>query len=268
MQRSPRWPKTTSSTAMHLTRKRDLLKSEDLPSQTHLIIPDIHHKIQIVEEIRQSHPGIPAIFLGDYFDDFYDTPDDMRATCRWLRNSLENTSDVFLIGNHCFAYLSYELGVRWGSCSGWTPAKHGVFHEYFPGDLLLRQCRWMVDCQDWLITHAGVSNDLYRAFSKRRSKDDIFEWVANAQNALLAGVAHPALLAGFDRGGSQKTGGILWCDWNSFRPIPQFRQILGHTPGNDVRFKRGDVCLDTNLKDYGLLEDGKLTILPAGTHVR
>jgi hypothetical protein len=36
---------------------------------------------------------------------------------------------------------------------------------------------------------------------------------------------------------------------------------MGHTPGTEVRFRKNDVCLDTNLRHYGLLEDGKLTIL-------
>jgi hypothetical protein len=37
-----------------------------------LIIPDIHHKIELVERIRVNHPGMPAIFLDEYFNDFDD----------------------------------------------------------------------------------------------------------------------------------------------------------------------------------------------------
>ena len=226
-----------------------------------LIIPDIHHKVGLVKSIRGVHPGTPAIFLGDYFDDFHDTVDDMRATCEWLKTALENPDDVFLLGNHCFAYLSYELGVRWGFCSGWTVAKQQVFHQYFPGDVLLRRCRWIVRSQNRLISHAGLSNDLYREFSKRKTAEEIFEWVNNAENALTAGVAHPAFLAGRDRGGPQSVGGILWCDWERFRPVPGIHQIVGHTPAEHVRYKKGSVCLDTHLRHYGLLEDGNLTVL-------
>ncbi len=116
--------------------------------------------------------------------------------------------------------------------------------------------------QEWLISHAGVSNDLYRTFSKRKTTDELFGWVNDAENALTAGLAHPAFLAGRDRGGPQAVGGILWCDWESFRPIPGIRQVVGHTPGSDVRFKKGSVCLDTHLRHYGLLEDGDLVVLP------
>jgi hypothetical protein len=31
----------------------------------------------------------PAIFLGDDFDDFDDTPAEMKTTCEWLKNAIE-----------------------------------------------------------------------------------------------------------------------------------------------------------------------------------
>lgn len=55
------------------------------------MIPDVHHKLQLVEKVRTNHLGTPAIFLGDYFDDFDDTVDDMKVTCRWLKKALENS---------------------------------------------------------------------------------------------------------------------------------------------------------------------------------
>ena len=87
-------------------------------NQARLIIPDVHHKLNLVEKVRTNHPGTPAIFLGDYHDDFDDTVDHMKTTCRWLKEALENSDDEFLLGNHCFAYVSCELGVRWGFCTG------------------------------------------------------------------------------------------------------------------------------------------------------
>ena len=226
-----------------------------------LIIPDIHHKVSLVDRIRDKHPDVPAIFLADYFDDFHDTTADMEVTCLWLKQAIERRHDTFLLGNHCFAYLSYELGVRWGYCGGWTAAKQQVFHRHLPGDTLLKSCAWVTVCQDWLISHAGITRKLYRAFSKRNTFDEITEWVNDAERALTVGVSHPAFLAGTDRGGPARAGGILWCDWETFEPIKGMRQIVGHTPAEQVRYKRGDVCLDTHLHHYGLLQNGHLTIL-------
>jgi hypothetical protein len=150
-------------------------------NKARLIIPDIHHKIEQVKRIRANHPGTPAIFLGDYFDDFDDNTEDMKRTCQWLKNAIENQDDEFLLGNHCFAYLSYELGVRWGRCAGWTLAKHQVFHEYFPGDILLKSSAWIAEYQGWLISHARVTRGLYRSFSKRKTVEDILDWLNNAE---------------------------------------------------------------------------------------
>jgi hypothetical protein len=229
--------------------------------EARLIIPDIHQQVGLVDRIRDKHPSVPAIFLGDYFDDFYDTTAHMEVTCRWLKQAIGREHDTFLLGNHCFAYLSYELGVRWGYCSGWTVAKQQIFHRHFPGDTLLKSCVWVTHCQDWLISHAGVTRKLYRAFSKRNSFEEIIQWVDDAERALTVGVSHPAFLAGTDRGGPARAGGILWCDWDSFEPIKGMRQIVGHTPAEQVRYKRGDVCLDTHLHHYGVLQDGELAIL-------
>ena len=112
-------------------------------SGARLIIPDVHHKAQIVNDLRSNHPGMPAIFLGDYFDDFHDSVYDMEKTCRWLKQAFENDDDEFILGNHCFAYLSYELGLRWGFCTGWRVDKQHVFHEYFPEDTLLNRGSWL-----------------------------------------------------------------------------------------------------------------------------
>jgi Calcineurin-like phosphoesterase len=110
---------------------REFIRNPVDDHQATLIIPDIHHKVHLVQAIRKAHPKTPAIFLGDYFDDFYDNADAMRATCKWLKDALENADDTFLLGNHCFAYLSYELGVRWGFCSGWTAANSRFFTTIF-----------------------------------------------------------------------------------------------------------------------------------------
>jgi hypothetical protein len=72
---------------------------------------------------------------------------------------------------------------------------------------------------------------------------------------------HHAFMAGVERGGPARYGGILWCDWNAFEPIKDLPQIVGHTPGREVRYKGNSICLDTHLHHYGLLENGELTVL-------
>ena len=240
----------------------DSPRRNDFNANRCLVIPDIHHRNGLVAEIRQRHSELPVVFLGDYFDDFGDGPFDIRQTCARVAQALEDDRDCFLLGNHCFAYLAYDLGVLWGRCAGWTLAKQLVFHEYFPGDTLLRRTNWLVWVQGWLLSHAGITNELYRRFAKRRTEEEICQWAEDAESAFRAGVADPALVAGRDRGGQYPHGGLLWCDWNSFRPVPGVRQIFGHTIGSDVREKSGSFCLDTNLRSYEILDSGNLETMP------
>lgn len=177
-------------------------------------------------------------------------------TCRWLKQAIGRWQDTFLLGNHCFAYFSYEFGICWGYCSGWDAGKQQVFRRHFPGDTLLKSSAWTAHCQGWLISHAGITRRLYRSFSKRNSCEEVVQWVNDAERALTVGVSHPAFLAGTDRGGPARVGGVLWCDWDNFEPVKGMRQIVGHTPADKVRYKRGDVCLDTHLRHYGLLQNG------------
>jgi len=86
-----------------------------------LIIPDIHHHTQNAEHWLRSQRYDRVVFLGDYFDDFNDTARDATNTARWLRERMDATTDIFLLGNHDAAYLFTglpELG-----CAGFTQQK-------------------------------------------------------------------------------------------------------------------------------------------------
>jgi hypothetical protein len=68
--------------------------------------------------------------------------------------------------------------------------------------------------------------------------------------------------AGFERGGDQRYGGLVWCDWAKLDPPQGLKQICGHTPAKTVRFKHGSdvVCLDTALKDYAIWDGENLEV--------
>ena len=79
-------------------------------------------------------------------------------------------------------------------------------------------------------------------------------------------VVDPILGAGEDRGGLQRIGGPLWMGWDNFMPISGVNQIVGHTPGDEVRKKitrkSRNYCLDVgNASVAAILEDGKLKIM-------
>ena len=74
--------------------------------------------------------------------------------------------------------------------------------------------------------------------------------------------------AGYRRGGIQRYGGIVWCDFDEFVGIPGVKQVFGHTPQNIPTWKNytengltsENLCVDTHNRDYVIYNDGKLEI--------
>ncbi len=123
----------------------------DLNVDRCLVIPDIQHRAGLVDEIRQRHPDLPAVFLADYCNHYGDGPYEMLQTSAGFATALKKDQDCFLMGNHRFAYLAYELSVMWGHCPGWripSQTKEAglgsrIDFEIVRGDA----CRRAPDCQ-------------------------------------------------------------------------------------------------------------------------
>ena len=76
-----------------------------------LIIPDVHNATERVEEvISEQGAGCDRIMLlGDYFDQFHDTPADAERVARWLMASTQDSRRIHLLGNHDLPYLAGEM---------------------------------------------------------------------------------------------------------------------------------------------------------------
>lgn len=224
-----------------------------------LIIPDLHHHTENADHWLSSQRYDRVIFLGDFFDDFGDNAGDARQTATWLRNRMDSTDDVMLLGNHDAAYMFPNLDALY--CSGFTKAKAKAIHE------ILKPKHWQrfklahVE-QGWLLSHAGF----HPTWMKTPTMKRITALCAEAMEKAARGLVDPLLGAGYDRDGVQPFGGPLWLDWNSLVPIPGISQIVGHTPGAEVREKcRKDsrnYCLDVkNASVAAILSNGRLRIL-------
>lgn len=213
-----------------------------------LVIPDIHHKIDIAESILKKHPDEPVIFLGDYFDDFLDTPEITKTTALWLKRHLNDPNKIFLFGNHDLSYAySHINGLV---CSGWTREKQRVITETLTQEdwAKLKFCH---EAEGFLFTHAGKTAPLEHY---RLDNSEI-------RDTLAEGSLHILVAAGRGRGGMAKWGGITWCDfYREFSPIRGVKQIFGHTPSEEPRERDGNWCLDTHLKHYAIVHDGKVEI--------
>jgi len=257
-----------------------------------LVLGDLHHRTSAADRaISNFSSRCPrVVLLGDFFDDFGDSPEKMRATCRCLRTSLEDPNRTHLLGNHDAAYLlPYNPQ---SACPGWTGEKQRIFDREMAGaDLTLFEVAKEVG--PWLLSHAGFGPELLEQWG-------IIGLPAQAQrewNTAAREEWTPLFDIGRSRGGRSGRGGVLWMDWNSeFRPLSGLNQIVGHTPSRGVarakcltvagahralelqnpsadltklrlpqpgsEFSSVNWCLDTVMTLAAIIEDGRIEIVP------
>ena len=201
----------------------------------YLIIPDVHNRCGVVEIIIKSVKPDLTIFLGDYFDDFYDTADIIKDVANWFKWSVNEKNRIHIQGNHDTHYwFNQNTNVR---CSGYEYGKDVTINDIVAiKDWEKLKFFYVLDGK-FLLSHAGVHSSfafngnkevtLKQLESKLKKESKI------AIKELYNGGRHWLTNAGYSRGGSQRYGGITWCDWNQeFDPIKGIHQVLGHTPIN------------------------------------
>lgn len=241
-----------------------------MKNKTILIIPDIHHKWKIAEEIISLHNPDEVIFLGDYFDDFGDTPKIAGMTAEWLKESLSKPNRIHLWGNHD---LPYAFPSKYTFCAGYDSFKAVEIKKVltlFDFDNL-RFHYWI---NDYLLTHAGLHPHYLQGVPNIKSAQNIKEYLAiqedKANMAIRSSNPHWFINCGVARYGRSPIGGLVWCDaTDEFKPIKYISQIFGHTIFWDKPFVwmntyknnlTTNICLNTNLRHYILFTGDELTI--------
>ncbi len=215
-----------------------------------LIIPDVHTKIGQAENIIKANNPDHTVFLGDYFDDFGDSPEVSYQVAEWLKQGLGKKDRTYLIGNHDISYITNGKD----SCSGWDGLKQQFVNKAQVPWEKMASYYWV---DDWLCTHAGLTFNLYNKFNQFTVKEFLEDTVLN----------NPTLLRYCSRyrGGRDDCSGIFWCDYAEFENITSIKQIFGHTSGQvrHVKAARSSTehyCIDTGLKYYAIHENNKMTI--------
>jgi calcineurin-like phosphoesterase family protein len=236
-----------------------------------LVIPDIHENIEWANAVLAlKAPQDRAVFLGDYFHQF--NQDRTGAVCVWLKEMMARDDVSLLLGNHDQAHIGASLQILDYLCGGYCGQKQLVFQAHFP-----RVYDFTDHVQLWatagpgdnrvLLTHAGVTRCLAEETLGTLDYRKVIRRLFLLESDLARPEPQPWLLAGKDRGGDQEHGGVTWCDWLNFEPIPGIRQICGHTSSHEVRRKGDNWCIDTGQTHYAWIEeDGAVTIekLPKG----
>lgn len=208
-----------------------------------LIIPDIHTRFGLAEAIIEKEKCDEVVFLGDYFDSFGDNYEIAHQTAEWLKESMQKENRIHLIGNHDLSYADPQRHM----CAGYEATKDHAIAKV--GIVWEQLWRW-VWIDDWLLTHAGLSNEFYKMYSK--DNEDIQKFLSRmyyekeTEETLYSVSAF--------RGGYDPSAGILWCDWREFEEIPKLKQMFGHTVGDIVRHRNNNYCIDTALNNYAVYD--------------
>jgi hypothetical protein len=253
----------------------------------HLVIPDIHHRHASAERLIKQHPEHTAVFLGDYFDDYHDTPADAERTASWLAWSLQQPRRIHIMGNHDAAY-------RWSTlanCPGWTVTKHRRVVSVMRAHLweLCRLHYVVAGARPIVLSHAGftlrnvydvhAAGDLYangrlNFINERTPAGHLEEIEKQARQCLRMADVYNQRHHFFQQGsrtGCRLPAGPWWLDDEDFIPIPGMDQIVGHSVQQKpvVRYLPNEKdaqsttwFIDTNSKHAALIENGTVTIIP------
>lgn len=233
-----------------------------------LVIPDVHVKLRKVELILSRESFDKAYFLGDFFDDYHDTPSQNAVVAKRLNELMLRDDLEFIIGNHDAHYL---WPVPMIQCSGYESDKYRAIDETLDKELFFKKFKFHHVVDKWLLTHAGL-HPSYLPNSLDRTPEAIDEWLKietiACHKALRTFKKHWFFNAGMTRGGRCAFGGIEWCDFfGEFDKIHGVKQIVGHTfcalDGRTLEpkwFDENNLNLDTNLNHYAIIVDGQVEI--------
>ena len=247
-----------------------------------IIISDLHNRVNWIENMLLSpllNPYDRVLFLGDYFDDFNDTIEDVTNAAKWLKQSIKKPNRIHLTGTHDIWYRFPHN--RFIAASGNTEKKAYAIRSIMTQDDWNKLYLYHYE-QNFLMSHAGTHlnliseyvfdhQDLFNKYIINQelhlTTQEIIDKVIKpaceeALNRVQQGYSHPWLDAGTVRGGRQSVGGITWLDWiYEFKPIPGINQIVGHTelyiPEEKYIKSSRNYDLDTRSQYIGILENGR-----------
>lgn len=197
-----------------------------------LFVGDLHGARDIVRlALKTTYPD-RVVFMGDYLDSFTRPVEDQISTLQLVMDACENNPEKYiaLMGNHELSYI--EDGMQ---CSGFKAETASyIVHLQKRMRAILKPYFWIEE--DWLATHAGVSNALLEL-----KKMDLETYLQQGDFFQI----------GRFRGGWAPIGGLHWCDFNAeFDPIPGVNQIVGHTHydhDGTLLTKQGQMSINYNV---------------------
>jgi hypothetical protein len=195
-----------------------------------LIIGDVHLHYEKAERICRRFKNYKIVFVGDYFDQFHDSPEENEWCAEWLKESMSKPDRIHLRGNHD---EHYDPRVK-TYCSGFSISKKARINKVLTIEDW-DKLKYFHYEHGWWISHAGISEYWFNPpihggiinteiVQKTIDASIVKQRIGEYENAIWAADAM--------RGGRSEVGGLLWADWRTMKNIcPNgLNQVVGHTP--------------------------------------
>ena len=185
-------------------------------------VQQVEHPVLLIERLDKGFPDHHLVFLGDFLDSWYSTPLYQVKSLRYALDLVEGGRAEMVWSNHDAGYAFTNLN---GWCSGFNAVTHSMVGL---GPLAERMRKLIVPYvligeHATLVTHAGITDPLADILDVDITPELLLDWWAHVG-------ASPYYWIGKSRGGRDRVGGPLWCDWQSeFIPLGGITQIVGHS---------------------------------------
>lgn len=233
-----------------------------------LVISDIHQDCDFFKAVLEREKGNydHILFLGDMIDSYWGYPRVYTAkeTAKFiveLQNGAYGPAS-FAQGNHdtpareCFSFNKKFSNKKhiFNRCSGFTNSKSIDFNKEFELENWQR-FHLFYTYGDYLLSHAGLNPRFWNFYKTTEENLDTL-WAETEEALALISVApNKHFGAGFGRGGTEPTGGLIWQDWDTeFVDGVPLKQICGHSSYGAFRNVGENWCIDTTQSGYILID--------------
>lgn len=216
-----------------------------------LVIGDIHgHKAWEKIVLKEDYDRV--VFLGDYFDNYRNTPGKEQVTNFREILSMKGTHPdtvELLYGNHDHSYLNKE------KCSGYKWQNQLIYEEVLKEAKDKGYLKPVLVLDDIIFSHAGVSSYWLKEVAGLDKPEEItFDTVPLDRFNFN-------YLTGYDVFGDTPSQSPIWIRPMSLLQfkVEGYRQVVGHTQMKKPVSRDGVWFNDMMPSHYIIIEDGEIT---------
>lgn len=207
-----------------------------------LVISDLHGNYAKLKAFLEYKPEEEHIILGDFFDSYSASDDDIALT---FKLAMESDNVSVVVGNHETPYLPNAHS--YFRCSGNRDNPMFIhlmstYKDRFKMSLIR---------DGFLLSHGGLSKKHGRHFETIEEADEWInsEWKKYIERPVVPETISTVFDIGWCRGGREEVSGVLWLTFGKEKYDHRFNQICGHTHSSEVKTLRHEndvihVCVD------------------------